>query len=343
MAQTNLRKYREKAHLYQFKDKQTTVDDYTDYMLARTNSMFKWTGLPDTVPAWILELYLQTNGNVVWYKDGDNLYVFIAGLGGEPDVYYMPTIATIANPALNLSVQPKIHEGCEVMYNDSVWKGLLPMINKYASMLAENELSINVAQIVGRLQYAISAEDDRTKKSAEQFIKGLIEGNIEVIGESKFLDNDLKTLPIAQASTTGALKSYIEMEQYIKASLFQELGLSANYNMKREALSSSESSINNDILFPLVDDMLKQRKEGCDRVNAMFGTNISVEFNSSWSDNAREEEAVVEQLENEAEGEEENPDAVSEAEVQTEENKGEEEQTKAESEVTDGDKSDETE
>lgn len=342
MSQTNNRKYREKAHLYQFKDKQSVVDDYTDYMLARTNSMFKWTGLPDTVPAWILELYLQTNGNVVWYKDGNNLYVFIAGLGGEPDVYYMPTIATISNPALNLSVQSEIHKECEVMYNDSVWKGLLPLISKYSSMLAENELSINVAQIVGRLQYAISAEDDRTKKSAEQFIKGLIEGNIEVIGESKFLDNDLKTLPIAQASTTGSLKSYIEMEQYIKASLFQELGLSANYNMKREALSSSESSINNDILFPLVDDMLKQRKEGCDRVNAMFGTNISVEFNSSWEDNAREEEAVVEQLENEAEGEEENSDEISEAEVQTKENKGEEEQTDAESEVTDGDKSDET-
>ena len=147
---------------------------------------------------------------MIIYKYHDNLYAFIGGLGGEPDVYFMPTIATIANPALNISEQLKIHEECEVVYNDSNLKGLLPLLNKYASMQAENELSISVAQIVGRLQYAISAEDDRTKKSAERFIQGLYEGNIEIIGESKFLDNDLKTLPVAQNSTSTALKQYTE-------------------------------------------------------------------------------------------------------------------------------------
>ena len=295
--QTLKRKYRDNISLYDFKNKKQNVIDMVDYMLNRTNAMFTWEGLPDTIPAWILELYLQTNGNVIIYKYNDNLYAFIGGLGGEPDVYFMPTIATIANPALNISEQLKIHEECEVVYNDSNLKGLLPLLNKYATMQAENELSISVAQIVGRLQYAISAEDDRTKKSAERFIQGLYEGNIEIIGESKFLDNDLKTLPVAQSSTSTALKQYTEFEQYIKASLFQELGLSANYNMKREALNSSESSINNDILFPLVDNMLEQRKQGCDRINKLYGTSISVKLNSSWSDNHKEEQAVIGSLE----------------------------------------------
>ena len=48
------RKYRDNISLYDFKDK----------MLNRTNAMFTWDGLPDTIPAWILELYLQTYGNV---------------------------------------------------------------------------------------------------------------------------------------------------------------------------------------------------------------------------------------------------------------------------------------
>ena len=174
--QTLKRKYRDNIYLYDFKDKKQNVIDMVDYMLNRTNAMFTWEGLPDTIPAWILELYLQTNGNVIIYEYNDNLYAFIGGLGGEPDVYFMPTIATIANPALNISKQLKIHEDCEVVYNDSNLKGLLPLLNKYASMQAENELSISVAQIVGRLQYAISAEDDRTKKSAERFIQGLYEG-----------------------------------------------------------------------------------------------------------------------------------------------------------------------
>ena len=117
--QTLKRKYRDNIYLYDFKDKKQNVIDMVDYMLNRTNAMFTWEGLPDTIPAWILELYLQTNGNVIIYKYNDNLYAFIGGLGGEPDVYFMPTIATIANPALNISKQLKIHEDCEVIYNDS--------------------------------------------------------------------------------------------------------------------------------------------------------------------------------------------------------------------------------
>lgn len=65
--------------------------------------------------------------------------------------------------------------------------------------------------------------------------------------------------------------------------------------MKREALNTAESTINNDILFPLVDEMLKMRKDGAEKVNKMFGTDISVELNSSWSDNKKEEEKAIEE------------------------------------------------
>ena len=55
------------------------------------------------------------------------------------------------------------------------------------------------------------------------------------------------------------------------------------------------------MLHPFIDDMLKERQEALDKVNAMFGTNISVKFNSAWEINEREEEAAIETIENEAE------------------------------------------
>ena len=79
--------------------------------------------------------------------------------------------------------------------------------------------------------------------------------------------------------------------QYQKASWYNDLGLSANYNMKREALNSSETVIDNDILLPLIDDMLKCRKAGAEKVNAMYDTDIRVELSSSWEDNQEETEA----------------------------------------------------
>ena len=77
--------------------------------------------------------------------------------------------------------------------------------------------------------------------------------------------------------------------------------------MKREYLSSEEIAANTDILLPLVDDMLHNRETACERINAMFGLNISVHKNSAWENNIRESEAEIEAMENEA-GKEDNDD-----------------------------------
>ena len=48
-----------------------------------------------------------------------------------------------------------------------------------------------------------------------------------------------------------------------------------------------------EILLPMVDDMLKWRKTACEQINAMFGTNISVDKNSSWKNKEEEAEAHI--------------------------------------------------
>jgi hypothetical protein len=58
------------------------------------------------------------------------------------------------------------------------------------------------------------------------------------------------------------------------------------------------------MLHPLIDDMLARRKEALDEVNAMFGTNITVEFNSAWETNEIEEDLTLETMETAAEGDE---------------------------------------
>ena len=271
---------------YDFTDKNRSRSDFIRYMLNRTQSMFKWEGLPDTIPARILELYLQTNGNACFYKHEGNLYVFIGGRGGEPDVYYMPTIYTIANPALNISVQANIDINCVVMPNDSMYMGLMPMFERYSSLMCETELSLDIACVNARIVDLISATDDRTRVSALQFLEDVREGKLGVIASNEFLEG-IKTAPYG-ATGHQTITDLIELMQYCKASWFNELGLNANYNMKRESLNSSESQLNNDALLPLVDDMLNCRKMFAEKVNTMFGTDITVSLNSSWEDNVQE-------------------------------------------------------
>ena len=278
-------------HAYDFQDKERARGQYIAYMLMRTQSMFKWDGLPETIPARMLELYLQTNGNACFYKYNDNLYVFFGGRGGEPDVYHMPTIYTIANPALKLSVQANIDIDCVVMPNDSLYFGLLPLFDRYATAMVETELSIDIAKVNARIIDLISAGDDRTRASAEKYLEDVRDGKLGIISSNEFLDG-IKSTPYG-GTGNQTITDLIELMQYEKASCFNELGLNANYNMKRESLNSSESQLNNDALLPLVDDMLNCRKIFAEKVNKMFGTNISVEFNSSWKDNVEEIDASL--------------------------------------------------
>ncbi len=286
--------------LYNFRDKQDNLFKHILYNLNRTQSMFKWEGLPESIPQRTLELYLQINGNCCFYKYENTLYVFTGGLGGEPNVYYMPTIYTIANPALNISKNLKIDVECVVMPNDSMYLGLMPLFTKYATQAIETELSIYIASINTRILSLISAPDDRTKESAEKYLKDVENGANGVIAENSFLDG-VRVQPYAKTGETGFITDLIELLQYNKASLYNEIGLNANYNMKRESLNTSESQMNNDALLPLIDNMLESRQFAIKKVNEMFGTNISVDFNSAWKDNIQEIEIMHNNISDESE------------------------------------------
>ena len=265
---------------YDYKDKARNVDNLIKYMLNRSNIMFQYHNLPDSIPSREIELLLQTNGFGVFIEVEGKYYIVNGGLGGEPDVYNMPTEAVISIPALKLNKTYKINEDCIVIPNDSMYLGLIPMYAKYCTLMNENEMTMLLATVNKRIQHLLSANDDNTIESAKNFLKKVFEGEIGVIGESKLFES----LKVNTTSSTSqvSMKDLFEYEQYLKASMYNEIGLSANFNMKRERLSSSEVEANTDNLYPLVDDMLNSRRKGLEKVNEMFGLDIQVEFNSSW-------------------------------------------------------------
>ena len=250
------------------------------YMLNRTQAMFDYKNLPDTIPQRNLEIMLQLNGNVFFTEVNGQYYVFTGGLGGEPDVYYEPTIYTVANPALNFSKNLKIGEEGVLIRSDSFGVGLLHMFRLYAALQAENDITMRIADINARIPFLISATDDRTKKSADKFIQDIENGKLSTISDNPFFDG-LKVNPTA-ASGNMRLTDLIEYQQYIKASWFNELGINANYNMKREAISPGESQLNDDALLPLIDDMLEMRRVGLEEVNKLYNLDIQVTLSSSW-------------------------------------------------------------
>ena len=277
------------------RDKKGVALSHIQYMLCRSQMMFRYDGLPDTIPQRVVELYLQINGHLAFAQRNGELFVYTGGLGGEPDVYYRPTVYTIANPAQDWSANLTIGRDCTVLRNDSLYLGLIPLYRRYAHALAENELSLHVTDINSRMISLISASDDRTIESARKYLEDIEKGKLGVIAENAFLEG-LKAQPLT-TSGRNVLLDLMEYEQYLKSGWYNEIGLDSNYNMKRERLNTAEVEMNNDSLAPLIDDMLQSRQEGLRECNKLFGTNITVRLNSSWEVNRQEEEAMLETLE----------------------------------------------
>ena len=264
---------------YNYQDKTKNINTYVFNYLNKTNSMFKYHNLPESIPADMLESFLQRNGYVCIAKHENTLYAFVGGLGGDLDVYYRPTICTVANPALNLSKDFVIDKDCIIMKNDTNLQGLLPVILRYSSMLVENDISMVLATYNSRIQKIVSASDDGTIASAKEYLSQIVSGKQGIIADNAFL----KSLDVKDSSTDNKIiEELIKQNQYLKSSMLNEIGLQANTNLKKERLVSAEIESNSESLYPIVDDMLKCRKNALEKVNEMFGTNIEVEFNSSW-------------------------------------------------------------
>lgn len=272
-------------------DKEYMLKQNVLQMLNKSTRIFKYGNLPETIQTKDLETQLQVGGFAIWKKVDGKLYTFTGGLGGTPNPYYLPTIATVANPALNYTKNLKIDEECVVMLNDHFYQGLMPLHSKYGRLLVEAEISLKYAIINARVPALIQADNDNTYKSAEEFFKKVVEGKeYGVISSKEFFDGIRSHDFYKQAY----IKDLIEAIQYIKGSWFNAIGLNAAFNMKREAINEAEATLNEDILYPDIDTMLECRRYALEKVNKMFGTNITVELDSVWEQNRKREELQIE-------------------------------------------------
>lgn len=275
-------------------DKSASAFNYIQYMFDRTNIMFEYSGLPDTIPAPMLEYMLQIYGSVAIIEHNGELYAVRAEFGGPLDPYYRPTNAVVANPALDLTITYRIvnhlapfektlwasQPPCVRFLNDSQIQGLFPLFSRYATQLVENDISIRSAQINSRQQAIIAADTGSDVEAAKKYIDDLVAGKLSAIGKRPFLDGI--NIQDVSKNTANVIMQLIELQQYLKASWYNDIGLSSNFNMKSQYISAEEINSNADMMLPLIDNMFYSRQMAVDAVNKQFGSNISVEKSSAW-------------------------------------------------------------
>ena len=272
-----------------YKDKELVATPLTfDLLFARFKkklintcaSVFAWENLPDTFDETFLTTELIENGNIGIIKTTDGVYTVRGNVGGEVNEYYKPTRYIYANPVLG-SGNPEIGKDIAVIFlttEDTVplcgmTGGLNVLINSTATLLADNQLSLNVAQKNSRLMLIADTDNEATRNSAERAMNDMYEGKPYKCVTKKMQDS-FSVNPLVTVKPAESMRQLIENYQFIWSTFLQELGINSNFNLKRERLVSAEVALNSECMDTLIDDIEKNVQRGVDMCNSLFGTDI---------------------------------------------------------------------
>lgn len=239
-----------------------------------------------TVDETFLKYCIFILGKATFFKTRDGTLRALNGTySGIPDIYYVPELMIVANPRLEESYELKRGEECEVVYcrevdryNMAPFGGLYPLISETATIIADNKISINVAQKNTRLINLISADTEQAKRSVEAVISNMYAGLPFGCIQSSMVD-EIKSIPLMPNTTNRYLIDLIQVEQYALSHFYEKIGLYTHDQMKKERLITAE--INDNASLPIFNiyNIIKTINEGFNRVNAMFGTNYKAYIN----------------------------------------------------------------
>lgn len=328
-------------------DVQANFQTYFKLLLNKAMSLFKIEGLPPFVNKDYLLEHLILSGKVCFTEFNGELYALAGNEGGEPNAYYMPQQFIVANPVLG-SKQIKIRhkdgkedvEGLDgimvyltkwdAVSNTAKWNGgLYNLIYKYAGLLADNDVSLNIAQINGRLSVVFTADEEAEAREAEKALEAIYSGKPYKVLVQDILEKITAT-PVANAGTNNTIMSLIEAHAHLLQDFYSEIGIASQGNLKRERVNTAETELMTGCLDISIWNILDTLKKCFERVNEKFGTSISIELNDEvfydGSANATLGEENLDEVENMAE--DQSAAEVADQAIETEEEKAEEKEEK---------------
>lgn len=256
---------------------------YFKWLLSKVMDAIVLENVPDSIDIDYLKQNLILNGEICITDFNDKLYACIGSRGGEPNEYYRPKQFIIANPILGSKVVDIDRNGV-VIYNTGADKnpywfgGFWQLIKQTATLLADNIVSINCAQINSRVEAVFTSDSEGQAAAGEIVLKKLYAGHPYQVVRQNILEK-INVNPMSTAATSNKIAQLIELHQYIIANFYQAIGIKANAINKKERLITDEINSQDDYLAISLLDVVTSWQEGFDKVNEMYGTEIKVKIN----------------------------------------------------------------
>lgn len=254
---------------------------YTQYLNRLTElaiSMFEWKNLPSTVDARYLELHLFETGCMVYFNDevmGNLCLDCIAN--GQLDVYGNPVLRRAYSGYNNYQKLLK-EDNSVIIWNNYLHTNSILDVKMFAKRLYNLDRIIDVNANAQKTPVLVQASEKQRLTLLNLYKE--FDGNAPFIFGDKNLD--LNSLRAISTNAPYVCDKIYTLKTQVWNEALTYLGISNINVQKKERLITDEVTRNQGGTIASRYSRLESRREAVDKINAMFGTNIEVNYREDF-------------------------------------------------------------
>ena len=248
------------------------------------HSMFTYE-IEKEIDMWLFELILNTEGFLgMTVKNGQPIYGSLV-LDGDFNDYGIPKSGTIITYN-GTNYTGEIDKDIVTCWNNSTHS---PDYSTYEYALNASEVkkSLRTALFQSRMSYLVTAKNDKVKKAIDKALENIDEGKPVSVLCDDILSNEMGNNPLETHSLTHP--EQIHTVQYL-SKYYDDLqrwyytthGQPIQGTGKMAQLTQEEVQGQQTLSTILPFNKLTERKKFCEKVNKIFGVDMTVDFSTPW-------------------------------------------------------------
>ena len=255
-----------------------TYMQYLNRLTELSVSMFEWKNLPPTVDARYLELHLFETGSMVYFDDDviGNLCLDCLP-SGRLDVYGNPVLRRAYSGYNNYQKLLK-ESNSVIIWNNYLHTNSILEVKMFARRLYNLDRIIDVNANAQKTPVLIQGTEQQ-RLTLKNLYKEF-DGNSPFIFGDKNLD--LNSLKCLQTGAPYVCDKLYNLKQMYWNEALTYLGINNTGAQKRERMLTIESSQAQGGTISSRYSRLQSRREAVEKINAMFGTNIEVNYREDF-------------------------------------------------------------
>ena len=255
-----------------------TYMQYFNRLTELSISMFEWKNLPETVDPRYIELHLFETGCMVYFRDdviGDLCLDCIAN--GRLDVYGNPVIRRAFSGYNNYNKMLSIDDSV-IIWNNYLHTNSILDVKMFARRLYMLDRIIDVNASAQRTPVLVQGTEKQRLTLINLYKE--FEGNAPFIFGDKNLD--LNSLKVLNTNAPYVADKLYDLKTQVWNEALTYLGISNISNVKKERMITDEVNRNLGGTIASRYSRLESRQEAVEKINKMFGTDISVEYRDDF-------------------------------------------------------------